>query len=185
MPHSLKYAGAPYDDQAQLISKNTSGTGRALCSCGIISEPLPSGSARRAWFKDHKAKYDVPPAPVSAPVTRSVDFPDAVLAKHFWLSLGHAAANFLRLSYPGLVIGHNDDTRVITFTGAEDQVNRAADRLVKMYAEVAPAFYVWKKTDPDYTALKHTTLEGRRAGYALIKDFFVGFAKQHLDDGLI
>jgi hypothetical protein len=184
MPHSLKYAGAPYDDQAQLISKNTAGPGRALCSCGIISPTLPSGSARRAWFAEHKAKYDVPPAPVAEPVTASVEFP-ATVAKHFWLSLGHASANFLRLNHPDLLVTHDDDTRVITLKGDEALVRQVEAQLQRMYDDVAPAFYVWKKTDEEYKALEHTTLEGRRASYQLVKNFFVGFARQHLHDGLL
>lgn len=55
--HSLKHNGAAYNDAAALINpdtKVTSGEGRALCTCGILSEQLPSGSARRAWHKEHK-----------------------------------------------------------------------------------------------------------------------------------
>lgn len=55
--HALKYNGAAYSDAAALINpdnKVTSGEGRALCACGILSEPLPSGKARREWFREHK-----------------------------------------------------------------------------------------------------------------------------------
>jgi hypothetical protein len=57
--HNLKHNGAAYNDAAALINpdpKVTSGAGRALCTCGILSEELPSGGARRAWHKAHKAQ---------------------------------------------------------------------------------------------------------------------------------
>lgn len=59
MSHNLKHNGAAYNDQAALINpdpKVTSGAGRALCTCGILSEELPTGGARRAWHKAHKAQ---------------------------------------------------------------------------------------------------------------------------------
>jgi hypothetical protein len=55
--HNLKHNGAAYNDAAELIygPTVTAGAGRALCTCGILSEELPSGGARRAWHKAHKA----------------------------------------------------------------------------------------------------------------------------------
>jgi len=55
--HSLKHNGAAYNDAAALINpdtKVTAGEGRALCTCGLLSEQLSSGSARRAWHKQHR-----------------------------------------------------------------------------------------------------------------------------------
>lgn len=55
--HALKHNGAAYNGNAELINPNTkvtSGAGRALCTCGILSEELPSGGARRAWHKAHR-----------------------------------------------------------------------------------------------------------------------------------
>jgi hypothetical protein len=63
--HALKHNGAAYNDAAELINpdpKVTAGPGRALCTCGILSEELPSGGARRAWHKAHRV------APVAEPV---------------------------------------------------------------------------------------------------------------------
>lgn len=60
-PHALRYNGAPYTPDGQLAHEDSSvtgGTGRALCACGAMSPDLPSGSQRRAWFKDHKANPD-------------------------------------------------------------------------------------------------------------------------------
>ena len=57
--HALKHNGAPYNDAAALVHadpKVTSGEGRALCTCGILSEQLATGAARRAWHKEHKAQ---------------------------------------------------------------------------------------------------------------------------------
>lgn len=188
MPHTLKYAGAPYDDQAQLIdpiNKTTSGPGRALCSCGIISPELESGAARREWFKDHRAKYEPREVPESAVMaTRTIEFPVTV-AKHFWLSLGHAAADQVRVSHPGLKVEHNDETRTITVTGAEDEVTEASRQLTDLYESVGPAFFLWKKQSEDYKALQHNTLEGRRASYQLTKRFFVGYARHHFAKELL
>lgn len=187
MPHTLKYAGAPYDDQAQLIdpvNKTTAGPGRALCSCGIISPELPSGPARREWFKDHRAKYEQEVPASAVTTTATVDFPVTV-AKHFWLSLGHAAADQVRMSYPGLKVEHDDETRTITVTGAEADVSRAVRQLTDLYEGVGPAFFLWKKQSEDYKALQHNTLEGRRASYQLTKRFFVGYARHHFAKELL
>lgn len=57
MTHNLKFNGAAYNDAAALINpdtKVTAGEGRALCTCGQLSDQLPSGRARREWHKAHK-----------------------------------------------------------------------------------------------------------------------------------
>lgn len=55
--HNLKNNGAPYTDAATLVNqdpKATAGEGRALCTCGQLSDVLSSGRARREWHKAHK-----------------------------------------------------------------------------------------------------------------------------------
>lgn len=56
--HNLKHNGAAYNESAELINpdpKVTSGRGRALCTCGWLSDEVDTGALRRKWFKDHKA----------------------------------------------------------------------------------------------------------------------------------
>lgn len=55
--HSLRYNGAAFNADGDLINadtKVTSGSGRAACSCGVLSDKLTTGAARRNWFKAHK-----------------------------------------------------------------------------------------------------------------------------------
>ena len=59
--HWLMNEGAPHDDdgvrmKATLGRWSTSGEGRAKCSCGELSEVLPSGSRRQQWHREHKAE---------------------------------------------------------------------------------------------------------------------------------
>lgn len=58
--HGLIREGAAHDDNGDLDTRtwvvNTSGAGRGKCQCGALSEVLPSGNARRAWHKVHKAE---------------------------------------------------------------------------------------------------------------------------------
>lgn len=52
--HGLLNEGAPFDDAGDRVHVSTSGPGRAKCSCGELSDPLPSGGARRRWHAAHK-----------------------------------------------------------------------------------------------------------------------------------
>lgn len=56
--HGLRSEGAPHDDQGAPILLgiylHRGGEGRAKCSCGVLSEPLPSSYARKRWHWSHK-----------------------------------------------------------------------------------------------------------------------------------
>ncbi len=58
--HTLQFEGAPHDDTGErrsgILYAATKGPGRAKCSCGQMSEWLPTTAARRRWHRDtHKA----------------------------------------------------------------------------------------------------------------------------------
>lgn len=58
--HRLMREGAPYDDGGNERGGGdlgVRGPGRALCTCGELSNILPSAAARKRWHKDHKAKH--------------------------------------------------------------------------------------------------------------------------------
>lgn len=66
--HALRFNGAPFTstgDQVNPDASITSGRGRARCACGWLSEELPSGAARRAAFKEHKAAETAAPEPAA------------------------------------------------------------------------------------------------------------------------
>lgn len=56
--HTLRLEGAPHDETGRRIScgwhGGVSGEGRALCSCGEMSDVLSSATRRQLWHKDHK-----------------------------------------------------------------------------------------------------------------------------------
>src|SRR4051812_5414525 len=54
--HNLKNSGVPYDAKGVMVNDDfsTAGIGRALCTCGWLSESLKSGGARREAHKKHK-----------------------------------------------------------------------------------------------------------------------------------
>lgn len=62
--HALYREGAPCDDDGNSIATQVpgftkpyelrGGEGRASCSCGAVSEILPSSYKRRLWHRDHK-----------------------------------------------------------------------------------------------------------------------------------
>jgi hypothetical protein len=56
--HTLIAEGAPHDDDGEYIRGygmiRTSGPGRAKCSCGELSDVLPSVGPRRKWHVEHK-----------------------------------------------------------------------------------------------------------------------------------
>jgi hypothetical protein len=60
--HTLRFEGAPHDDKGFRITigrfpYGVGGEGRAKCSCGALSEVLPSANRRRSWHRSvHKAE---------------------------------------------------------------------------------------------------------------------------------
>jgi hypothetical protein len=58
--HSLEWEGAPHNEHGSRIQRaypmEKGGEGRGKCSCGTLSDVLPSKSARQRWHKDHKAE---------------------------------------------------------------------------------------------------------------------------------
>lgn len=57
--HGLHREGAAYDDNGNVVTSMFQvvwgGPGRAKCECGVLSEVLPSGAARRRWHREiHK-----------------------------------------------------------------------------------------------------------------------------------
>jgi hypothetical protein len=57
--HRFEREGSAHDDNGDLLAGawvRTSGPGRGRCECGALSESLPSGNARKAWHRDHKAQ---------------------------------------------------------------------------------------------------------------------------------
>lgn len=53
--HSLMAEGAAFDDDGERVAYNTvGGMGRGRCSCGEMSEPVPSGLQRQGWHSGHK-----------------------------------------------------------------------------------------------------------------------------------
>ena len=53
--HQLIGNGAAFDDDGErLFSKTTSGMGRALCSCGWMSDPVEFSRTRKKLHADHK-----------------------------------------------------------------------------------------------------------------------------------
>jgi len=55
--HELAYEGAPFNAKKQRtnwLMQGVRGVGRGLCSCGELSDNLPSGAQRKAWHREHK-----------------------------------------------------------------------------------------------------------------------------------
>lgn len=58
--HALRRQGAAFNEHGKLINlfdgihTYCGGEGRGMCSCGVLSEVLPSSYARRKWHWKHK-----------------------------------------------------------------------------------------------------------------------------------
>jgi len=57
--HSLVSEGYPFDENSNPIShpigvRATTGVGRGLCNCGMLSDVLSSTAARKRWHREHK-----------------------------------------------------------------------------------------------------------------------------------
>lgn len=58
--HGLRAEGAAFSkDGVRLRWNTTAGPGCGMCSCGAVSESLPTGSARRQWHRQHKRQVAV------------------------------------------------------------------------------------------------------------------------------
>jgi hypothetical protein len=55
--HTLIGEGAPHTSTGVRVLRSwggTYGTGHGKCSCGALSEELPSSTKRKAWHRAHK-----------------------------------------------------------------------------------------------------------------------------------
>jgi hypothetical protein len=52
--HVLLSEGAAYSGKSRVRYHGTGGIGKAMCSCGVSSPVLDSGSKRKQWHREHK-----------------------------------------------------------------------------------------------------------------------------------
>lgn len=207
--HALRYNGAPYDADAQLRhddTRITSGTGRALCACGAISEVLPNGAARRVWFKAHRdteavAQADLmellqgpeeeegtPAAAAAAPAADPVPeapaiaervLPFALLAPvSYWRYLGRDGSRFVvELLFPAVKFTADSKQRAVVLTGPEADVQAACETLSQLWLEAVEAAAEWSTTDPAYLARPRGGVEGRMAAYHMKGEFLLAHIK--------
>lgn len=201
--HALCYNGAPYDADGQLrhIDKRiTSGSGRARCACGALSDVLPTGSARRAWFKDHKgtagAAVSTPEdllGPVDEPTTKPAPAPEPdppqdvervlpfapVAPVSYWRYLGRDGSRaFVGLLYPSVTVALDNVQRAVVLSGPEPDVQAAYDALGQLWRDAVQAADEWTATDPAYLARPRGGVEGRMAAYHMKGEFLLAYARQ-------
>lgn len=201
--HALRYNGAPYDADAQLRhddTRITSGSGRALCACGAISEVLPSGSARREWFKIHRVTPTVAPeedllglldepetkaAPAPEPEPKVVEreLPFAPLAPvSYWRYLGRDGSRIVvGLLYPTVTVQPDNHARCVVLSGPEADVQAAYDHLGQLWLDAVQAAATWATTDPAYLARPKGGVKGRMAAYHMKGEFLLGYVRQQAE----
>lgn len=196
--HALRYNGAPYDADAQLRhddTRITSGTGRALCACGAISEVLPNGAARRVWFKAHRDSEAVQqaemmellqapepdPAPEPAPpaIAERV-LPFALLAPvSYWRYLGRDGSRYaVELLFPTVRLTVDNKQRAVVLAGPEADVAAACETLSQLWLGAIEAAAKWVTTDPAYLARPRGGVEGRMAAYHMKGEFLLSHIKR-------
>lgn len=207
--HTLRYNGTAFTEDGQLVNPDTtvtSGAGRAMCGgCGELSPELPTGKARREWFKAHRAEAPalattlaaetepeitapVPaedtPAEPEAPTkkaagkvaTKRVEFaPYAPVS--YWRFLGRdGSVSFLGQTHPDVKVTPDNGARLVRLEGPAAEVGAAAVALRKMWQEAVKAAAEWERTDTTYLNRPRGGLEGRRANYFLKGEFFATYA---------
>lgn len=203
--HALCYNGAPYDADGQLrhIDKRvTSGSGRARCACGALSDVLPTGSARRAWFKDHKATGAAVPDPedllglVDEPTTKPAPAPEPEPVKDvelvlpfaplapvsYWRYLGRDGSRaYVGLLYPTVTATPDNAQRAVVLAGPEPEAQAAYDALSQLWQDAVAAADKWCATDAAYQARPRGGVEGRMAAYHMKGDFLLAYARQQAE----
>lgn len=238
--HALKYNGAPYNQDGTLANPNdtsiTSGPGAALCACGVMSEELPNGAARRRWFKSHKetpVQAELPVEETQAEVEPDVDdligepvkpkakkaaaaakkpaakakaapkakaakakpAPKADKAEHWsgeaqatipfttevadsmWRFLGRDATKaMLDKLYPSINVKADAKTHAIVLDGTGADVEAATAEVNEFWAEAIEAVKVYKAEDKKFLARPKEGLEGRKASYFMVGEFYVNYA---------
>lgn len=180
MSHALKNSGAPFTSAGELVHpenpKSTSGDGRAMCSCGELSDELASGAERKAWHKEHKATAEAedlvggeqePTAPADSSddvqedsSEPTEDFPEPTVtvpfkgaAKHFWRSLGRDGTQAIATVW-GVAFKADNKAQTVTL-GGED-AEELASKLPAIWASANTAIREWKKTDKNVKSLDRT-----------------------------
>lgn len=122
MKHQLCYRGAPHDPDTALIHKDTkvtSGVGRALCSCGWLSEDLDSGAARRRAHQEHVSTKHQP-----APEDQATARLDYTGPPHlFWRVLGTQAMRYAAAQEGVKTVFASTATRQIEISGDRKAVS--------------------------------------------------------------
>lgn len=196
--HALRYNGAPYDADAQLRhddTRVTSGTGRALCACGAISEVLPNGAARRVWFKAHRDTeavqqaelmellQDPEPTPEPEPMPPAIAervLPFALLCPvSYWRYLGRDGSRFaVELLFPTVRLTVDNKQRAVVLSGPEADVVAACETLGQLWLDAVGAAEKWVTTDPAYLARPRGGVEGRMAAYHMKGEFLLAHIKR-------
>lgn len=208
--HSLRANGAPFNEDGTWVNPNnqktTSGSGRALCSCGETSMVLSSGNARRDWHKGHKlveamapetaaSDFEEPtPAPAAEPTPDPADdllgteepqyrdtiqFTDLV-ASMFFRHFGREGTKlFVATHFPAVSVTTRSNGNTITLKGDKEDVDAAIAALQEMWAAAAEAVKEYVKTDAEFAARPRKGLEGRKASFEMKSRFLVNFAAEY------
>ena len=232
--HSLRFNGAAFTAEGELINADTSvtsGAGAAMCACGVVSEELPSGAARRRWFAEHKTtplQEELPVAEAQAEVDVAAELDDIIgdvepakpakkakakpaakvkkpaakakadkaphplgdgeavvpftteVADSMWRFLGRDGAKaMLAKLYPSVEVKVDAKAHALILTGSDPDVEAASQEVTEYWAEAIEAVKVYKAEDKKFLARPKEGLEGRKASYFMVGEFYVNYATKY------
>jgi len=197
--HQLRYKGAPYTIDAQ-PSPVTAETGRARCTCGWLSEELPTNRARQRahkehvenkeriaqrieelqisepepWFDPEAVDGETDPELLDGETEAVVDWNPAV-AKLFFRALAKDGSEPVCKAVG--VERHSYETGLKVFlAGPESQVNYLTVLLPELWNAANVALRAWRKTSADYKAHDLGTSEGRKTAFLAEQDWLRDFS---------
>lgn len=208
--HALKYGGTPFNADGTTVNldvKDIKGVGSAACACGWLSEPLETGAARKAAFKEHKLQAEAGETPEAAETST-----DATTAEDATETQGDATADEgsnateaneedggLEVAYEGhgaaksfwKALGVDASSAVAETLGCSlkyrtkdhvvlvsgDAAEEVSVLLPRLWAESQPYFRDWKKADKKYGQHDKRTKDGLHDAYAMELRFFQDLGK--------
>lgn len=212
MKHTIKGDGAPFNHLGEPINegKSTKGYGRAVCSCGEMSDYLDTRAARKQWHLSHRVTAEqnetheentVTDQPAEEPefhdipqngheveevdtITATVDgYPEKkLLPAYFFGSIIRLGLKPVLAEHSDLEVSFDEKALTVQLAGRPENVEETQTLIDGLYAALPEELATFKKEfKPKATEPKERHKESWIARRDFCVDFTKGFAEEFFE----